>query len=151
MRPGATDGPPDWELRQVAAGDTEPLRRAVLRAGTDLPLPADDPDAFHLAAIVGSVAVSTGNVRREPPPSAPDQPGWRLRGMATAVDRQGQGLGRAVLDGLVAHCRDHGGGVFWCNARVSASAFYARAGLTTTGEVFDVPGIGPHVQMWRRL
>ena len=33
-----------------------------------------------------------------------------------------------------------GGELIWCNARVSALAFYERAGFRTWGEEWEIPG-----------
>lgn len=135
-------------LRVVTAADTAPLRREVLRGGRPVPLPGDDdPTAVHVGAYEGERLVATGNVRPEPAPWAPEHEAWRLRGMATAPDRRGAGLGAAVLDALVRHCREHGGGQLWCNARTPALRFYERAGFVTVGEPWEDPEIGPHVRM----
>ena len=145
----------------VGASVVAPLRGAVLRPG--LPLSQaryradDDPDTAHVALRVadepeqdGPVAV--GTVLREPPPWEPARSdGWRIRGMATRPDVRGRGLGRLVLDALVDHVAAHDGGVLWCNARTGATPFYGRAGFVARGEVFDVPGIGPHHTMWRAV
>jgi GNAT superfamily N-acetyltransferase len=139
---------PPLVLREVTAADTAALRRAVLRGGRPVPLPGDDEPSFHLGAYRAAVLVGTGNVRPEPAPWDPGAPAWRLRGMATADGERGRGIGRLVLDGLLEHCRAHGGGLFWCNARTPARAFYERAGLQVIGEPWVDPEIGPHVQMW---
>jgi GNAT superfamily N-acetyltransferase len=153
------EGPVVVEL--VGAPVVAPLRRAVLRPGRPAPesrYPADDhPDTAHVALRVtdqpqpdGPVAV--GTVLPEPPPWEPARSdGWRIRGMATRADLRGHGLGRLVLDALVDHVAARGGGVLWCNARVTATGFYRRAGFVTRGAVFDVPGIGPHHHMWRTV
>lgn len=135
-------------VRRVAAEQSAPLRREVLRGGRPVPLPGDDdPTVVHVGAFEGDSLVGTGNVRREPAPWAPEEPAWRLRGMATAPDARGTGVGRAVLAALVAHCRQHGGGVLWCNARTTAQRFYESAGFAAVGEPWDDPELGPHVQM----
>ncbi|HUR52152.1 MAG TPA: GNAT family N-acetyltransferase [Mycobacteriales bacterium] len=135
-------------VRQVAAADTTDLRRRVLRGGRPVALPGDDdPTAFHVGAFDDDRLVGTGNVRREPAPWAPDEPAWRLRGMATEEDRRGTGVGERVLAALVAHCRERGGGELWCNARTPARSFYRRAGFTEVGEEWVDPEIGPHVRM----
>jgi GNAT superfamily N-acetyltransferase len=136
------------EVRRVTAADTADLRRRVLRGGRPVALPGDDdPTAVHVGAYDGAELVGTGNVRREPAPWAPDVPAWRLRGMATEPDRRGAGVGARVLEALVVHCRENGGGELWCNARTSARSFYRRAGFTEVGEEWVDPEIGPHVRM----
>lgn len=69
--------------------------------------------------------------------------------MATAEEQRGTGLGRLVLELLLASAAAAGGGVVWCNARVPAVAFYSRADFVVAGGEFDLPLIGPHRTMWR--
>lgn len=136
-------------LREVTAEETADLRRQVLRGGRPVALPGDDVPSYGLGVFVDGVLVATGNVRREAVPGAPTGDGWRVRGMATADGHRGQGHGRAVLDGLLAHVAANGGGPVWCNARTPARAFYERAGFVVTDEPWDDPEIGPHVRMVR--
>jgi len=85
------------------------------------------------------------------PPVAAGGRWWRIRGMATEPAWRGRGLGRSVLELLLERAAAAGGGTVWCNARVPALGFYRRAGFRSIGEVFEAPGIGPHVVMWRRV
>jgi len=152
----------------VEAQVVRPLRRAVLRP--DQPVeqsayPADsDPRTAHVAVRrapgagtvtgddPGTEVVAVGTVLLDPPPWEPDRvDGWRVRGMATHPDARRNGLGGRVLGALLDHAAAHGGSLVWCNARVGAQRLYARAGFTPRGDVFDLPGIGPHVQMWLEL
>jgi GNAT superfamily N-acetyltransferase len=147
----------------VDAQVVRPLRRAVLRP--DQPVensryPADDdPSSAHAAISLPDprhtgpdTVVAVGTVVRDRPPWEPQRlDGWRVRGMATRPDARRQGLGGLILDALLSHVVSHGGGLVWCNARVPAQGLYARLGFVTLGEVFDIPGIGPHIQMWRSV
>jgi predicted GNAT family N-acyltransferase len=147
----------DVHVEAVAAAVTFPLRQQVLRPHQrmeELALPGDDdPESFHVAArTTDGKVVGTASVRREPPPWEPARSdGWRLRGMATTAQLRGRGIGGRLLDAALAHVAAHGGGLLWCNARVAAAPFYARAGLITRGEPWIEPDIGPHVAMWRRV
>ncbi len=75
---------------------------------------------------------------------------WRLRGMAVDPDHQGIGVGTALLARVRDFVDRSGGGLIWCNARVSAQDFYVAAGFVSIGEPWDEPGIGPHVRMHDR-
>ena len=141
----------ELRVEQVAVEETLALRQAVLRPRQpreQLRLPDDDaPGTAHFAAYADGTVVGTASVRREPAPWAPDQPAWRLRGMATAAPLRGTGVGARVLAAAVGHVASAGGGTLWCNARTPARAFYERAGFRVVGDPWDDPEIGPHVQM----
>jgi len=135
---------------------TRALRKAVLRPH----LPADDPFIMpddHLPTTIAFGAVTdddeliaVARITPEAPPFDRDlAPGWRLRGMATSTEVRNQGVGSAVLAGVIAHIAASGGGILWCNARVTALGLYERAGMERWGEVWEEPDIGPHVIMWR--
>lgn len=138
-------------VREVAPADTVDLRRLVLREGRPVPLPGDDEPAYHVGVYDEGELVATGNVRPQRASWAPGRPGWRLRGMATAPGRRGQGAGGLVLAALLDHARGQGGGLVWCHARTPAQRFYERAGLVTRGDPWVDPEIGPHVVMWAEL
>jgi GNAT superfamily N-acetyltransferase len=158
-------------VEMVPAWTTWPLRQEVLRPRRpvrDCVYPGeDDRRSAHVAALQRAARPGTGLKGAVPTgaeftvlavgavlPEAPDwepdgDDGWRLRGMATRPDVRGQGLGTRVLDRLIDHVVDHGGGLLWCNARTPALHLYQRAGFSPRGDVFELPEIGPHQVMWR--
>ncbi len=71
--------------------------------------------------------------------------------MATTAAVRGSGAGRRLLQACFQHVRAGGGGLLWCNARLVALGFYERMGLEREGELFELPGIGPHYVMCRWL
>ena len=103
------------------------------------------------AARSGAVAPHERPAAREG--VAPSTPGgaWRLRAMATHPEWRGRGVGAAVVRAVTDHVAAQGGSLLWCNARLGARRFYERAGLTTWGEVWEEPVIGPHVVMYKRV
>ncbi len=81
-----------------------------------------------------------------------DEPAWQLRGMATAPDSRGTGLGRAVVAFIESDIRTtQSVRLLWCNARVPASRFYLKMGWQVVSEEFEIPTAGPHVRMVKRL
>ena len=97
----------------------------------------DDPRAHHV--VVDGLAV--GSVLPQPDGS------WRVRGMATAPEARGRGLGAQVPDELLAHARAQGATLVWCNARPRALSLYERAGFVAVREPWDDPELGPHQRM----
>ena len=136
---------------------TYPLRGRVLRPGAPperVHLDADDrvdTAAFAATDEAGTI-VGTAIVYPEACPWRPDQPGaWRLRGMATDEDSRGAKIGARVLGAILEHVRAEQGTLVWCNARLPARRFYARAGFTAHGDMWEEPDIGPHIAMWREV
>lgn len=81
------------------------------------------------------------------PAGAP--PYWYLGVLATAPDRQGQGLGTAVLAPILA-AADRAGLAAWLETGSEANLrFYGRLGFLSQREV-DLPGGGPRCWLLRR-
>jgi GNAT superfamily N-acetyltransferase len=139
------------------AADTTELRRSVLRPAwaPGTPMPGDDDPAFvHLAArdqdgrVVGACVLLARTC-----PAAPDRtPAWQLRGMATAADVRGRGIGTAVVEAAAQEASSRGGVLLWCEARETAISFYAAHGFTGTGEPYAHAETRlPHLMMLREL
>ena len=141
------------DVGPIAAEETWPLRKRVLRPhqeGDAVVLGGDDdPRAAHLGArdAVGTI-VGIATISPQACPWAPDRPGaWRLRGMATADEERGRGVGALVLDAAVRHAREHGASLRLVQRAVGALVFYGRAGFVAAGERYVDPLLGPHVPM----
>lgn len=70
--------------------------------------------------------------------------------MAVLPEWRGQGVGRALLEAVLAAAQACGASGACLNAQTTALAFYARAGFTVEGAEFFDAGI-PHMRMTRRL
>jgi predicted GNAT family N-acyltransferase len=103
----------------------------------------------HLAVREEGAVVAIASLVPEPHPATPRAGDWRIRGMATAPGHRGRGLGAALVAACVERAAAAGASRVWCNARVGAAGLYERAGFAREGDVFDEPGIGPHVRMAR--
>lgn len=145
-------------IESARASDLRALRLRVLYPGRPEHLadyPGDDaPTTHHLVARQGSKGPVVGVVTLTPRPlpsepwdhpwpAATPRPDVQLRGMATAPEVRGTGVGLQ----LVERARADLARPLWCNARVAAIGFYERAGWRVMSEPFDVPGIGPHRRM----
>jgi GNAT superfamily N-acetyltransferase len=141
--------PPEVTVEQVRPEITYALRRDVLRPGRswlELELPGDrEHSSGHFAAYVEHEVVGVATVIEEPEDEGPGQ--WRLRGMAVSPRSRGRGVGLALLNRVRDFVARSGGGLLWCNARVTAEGFYRAAGFVTVSDPWDEPGIGPHIRM----
>ena len=143
-RPGLT------RILEVAPSGTHGLRRTVLREGGDdeVVFAGDDErDTFHLGAVDedGTTVGIVTFLERECPNRPDVHPARQFRGMAVAADRQGQGLGTALLRAGIERCRAEGVAVVWAHARLTAVPWYEAHGLPAEGDVyvFGVMGL-PH-------
>lgn len=151
-------GKVEYTVTRVPVERTLALRKAVLRPylAEDEPYSCPDdhlPETVALAAVTAAdEVIGVAQITPEAPPFMPgDARSWRLRGMAARPEVRNRGVGSALLSGLVAHIAGAGGGILWCNARVSARGLYERGGMRQWGEVWEEPHIGPHIVMWRNI
>ncbi len=155
--PGASAGigPAPLAFRAIDAAATRELRQRLLRPDAPpdrLVYPGDDaPETLHAGAFADQRLVGIASVYRQPPPGQDDPGAWRLRGMATLPEVRRRGVGTALLHHCMNHAAARGGRWLWCDARVPALDFYRAEGFDARGEVYHVPGAGPHRFMWRAL
>jgi GNAT superfamily N-acetyltransferase len=136
-----------FECRPITAEECIPLRSEVLRP--QLPLVACrfplDEDSKHFGAFEQGKLVSI--VTAHPEQNFAEPRAWRIRGMATSPSLQSGGAGGAVLKALKNWARAEQIPLIWFNAREKAIPFYERHGFNSVGELFDMPGVGPHKVM----
>jgi len=134
------------------------LRHEVFVLGQGVPedLERDDLDdtAEHVVALWDGIIVGTGRLLD----GRTDEEGRLVPGtqgsvatvgrMAVSAGGRGAGVGRALLDRLVARAEERGIPVVELHAQVHARGFYERAGFTPYGEVYLEAGI-EHVGMRR--
>ncbi|MDQ6680981.1 MAG: YbgC/FadM family acyl-CoA thioesterase [Pseudomonadota bacterium] len=105
----------------------------------------DDADATSVHAVAFNrfgAALATGRLLEHVPGVA------KIGRMAVRQTVRGSQVGRAVLDALLQVARQRGDREAILHAQMSAAPFYARAGFTARGAVFEEAGI-PHVEMVR--
>ena len=125
------------EVVELAAGETHPLRLAVLRHDTptkEVSFPEDTwPGVVHLGLRVDGELVATSSwVPRE----LDGRVGVQLRGMATARHLQGSGLGGFLLEAGFERMATAGHHLVWARARDAALAFYLSQGFVIEGDGF---------------
>jgi predicted GNAT family N-acyltransferase len=140
---------------RISASDTYPIRHQILRPGRPIEschFQGDEDDqTFHLGAFVESKLVSVASFffEKHPALDAPYQ--YRLRGMATLPEHRFNGLSSELLKMGFPIVKQNFCQLVWCNARLEAKGFYEKVGFVPTGEIFDVPEIGQHILMFKKL
>ncbi|NNJ95446.1 MAG: GNAT family N-acetyltransferase [Halobacteria archaeon] len=132
----------DWLQHESAIRD---IRHAVFVVEQDIPAQLEwdglDAGCCHaLALLDDGRAVATGRL----------MPDGRLGRMAVLAEWRGRGIGRAILEHLVARARcRHLNGVY-LHAQISSAGFYRKAEFEVRGDPFEEAGIA-HVEMARKL
>jgi len=145
------------KVLRISAQDTYQIRTKVLVPDHDLKKAKfegdeDEDISFHLGAFIDGKLVSVASFFYERNPLFPDLHQYQLRGMATLPEHQNKGLSRELLNGAFPIIKQNFCSMIWCNAKVSARGFYEKTGfIVQTGDVFEIPEIGPHVLMHKTI
>ncbi|HXR37117.1 MAG TPA: GNAT family N-acetyltransferase [Candidatus Binataceae bacterium] len=99
----------------------------------------DDLRAIHVLAMHDAQPVGCGRM-------VESAAGAKIGRMAVLPEYRGSGIGRQVLDCLVAAARERGARLAYLHAQVPVEGFYLKYGFRPVGEVFEEAGI-PHRRM----
>ena len=137
-----------WDELGAAARQ---VREAVFVAEQKIPLDLEwdeaDRDAVHTVAFNRlGMPLATGRLLL---PASAQEPARIGRVAVCRVLRHG-GVGRQVLEALIAAARSRGVRELALHAQTNAQSFYLRAGFVRHGEVFSEAGIA-HIEMRRAV
>lgn len=139
----------------ITAAETLSLRKRVLRPLSrieDCVFERDDePTTFHLGLFHAGQLISIATFVLQSHGEFPAGLPYRLRGMATDEKYRGQGFGGILLRQGLEELRARRCDLLWFNARIKAFDFYRGMGFYFHGELFEMPGIGPHKVMYKRI
>jgi len=110
-----------------------------------------NPESFHLGVFIGEHLIGIGSFYAERNDALKGWKQYRLRGMATHPEFQGQGAGAKLIRFALEHLRAQRADLLWCNARENAKVFYEKLGFGIQGEPFTIEGIGEHFVMYHRI
>ena len=105
---------------------------------------------FHLGGFVEGQLVSVTSFYFEKHSLFEDPYQYRLRGMATLPEYQGQGFSSALLKMAFPIIKQNLCTLLWCNARTTAQGYYQKVGFEKVGEEFATDE-GPHILMFKKI
>lgn len=117
----------------------------------------DLPSALHLAAVdeygkaVGVLSLFDQRSERFPDAIPAEEPVYRLRAMGVVPECRRLGVGQALVEAACEAVREKGAVYLWCDARKVALPFYEALGFHYLSGMYEIPIIGPHRMMARRL
>lgn len=143
------------KVLRISAKDTLDIRQKMLRPTLpkeEVRFPGDDDEqTFHLGGFIDSKLASVASFYFERNPEFNEPYQFRLRGMATLSENQGQGLSSELLKMAFPIIKQNMCSLLWCNAREGAVGFYEKVGFEKVGEYFDIPTIGKHILMIKKI
>lgn len=148
------------DIEEVDVSAIRTLRTKVLRPQYEedelLEYDGDDaPDAHHYAAVDTERERIVGVASYLPDPLNLDDESApiRLRGMAVVEGLRRTGIGSHLLSTTLSRVALHHPGYkrVWAAARIGVTGFYENHGFEPVGETFEMPSVGPHQRMIRRL
>ena len=139
------------EVKQIEAKDTLGIRSKILRPGQPIShcnFEGDEKDdTFHLGAFIDDKLTSVASFYLDNHPKINESYQFRLRGMATLKEFQGQGLSSALLRTAFPLIQKNHVKTLWCNARSCSIEFYKKVGFKIVSDEFNIPEVGPHFVM----
>lgn len=140
-------------IKEITAEETYGIRKDELRKNMDLPsqFRGDlDADTFHLGLFINNEIVSIVSFIRSDYKEFTEKQ-FQLRGMATKENYQGKGFGKMLIIKAEELLKKKEVIIIWCNARIVALDFYKKQGFKIIGKEFDIPQIGGHFVMYKKL
>lgn len=115
-------------------------------------LEIDDLEStFHVGAFKNGEVVSVGTFLIQHNNEFKEEKQYRLRAMATSPKVRGENFGKQVIDFALAELKKRGVELLWCDAREVAIGFYEKMGFKTLGDFYEVPIIGKHKLMYKKI
>lgn len=141
------------EIRFIQTSEALVLRQKVLRPLArleDCLFPNDhQSSSFHLGLFHSQKLISVASFHQEASPVFSAGFPFRLRGMATAEQYRGQGLGSKLLRFGIYTLKEKRCDLLWCNARFRSFSFYQALGFQFYGDLFEIKDSGPHKVMYK--
>jgi predicted GNAT family N-acyltransferase len=138
------------EFKQVSLETVIPLRHEILRKGRPVETAYFEEDHLpttrHFAFIEKNAPICCLTIVPKP---YKNTDAWQLRGMATAQNYQGKGIGAQLVNKVIETVQEkEPKPLIWCNARETAVGFYEKLGWKIDSERFVIEPIGPHFKMF---
>jgi len=131
------------------------VRHQILRTGKPILTCYFEGDellsTFHFGAFTENKTIGCISLMLNKHLSFDDKNAYQLRGMAVLSDFQGQKIGEKLLQKAEQHLKSINVQTVWCNVRLEAIGFYSKNDFQIISDEFQIPNVGPHVLMSKKL
>lgn len=143
------------EIKPISALETIMVRHAVLRQGKPIETCAMDGDnldsTYHFGLFYKNKLVATATFMEEKSAHFKEKLQFRLRGMGVLEDYQGLHIGKYLLNHSITFLKEKNIKRLWFNARIIAVNFYKNNGFKIIGPIFNIPNVGDHYLMHKKI
>jgi ribosomal protein S18 acetylase RimI-like enzyme len=143
------------KIRKISAEETFVVRHPVLRKGKPIASCHFDGDALpttqHFGLYENDKIEGVISLFEKNNPLFEDNHQSQIRGMAVMENNQGKGFGTLLVTHAEELLKSQKVDLIWFNARENAADFYQKMGYEIMGNAFDIPDVGIHYVMWKKL
>lgn len=142
-------------IKEISAQETFIVRHSVLRKGKPIETCAFEGDdletTHHFGLFNNSNLTGIISLFLKTNPIFAENLQSQIRGMAVLESHQKKGFGEALVKHCEEHCTLNQLDLIWFNARTAAVGFYKKMGYEIKGNSFDIPEVGEHYLMYKKL
>lgn len=142
-------------IKEITAQETFIIRQPILRQGKSLEICAFEGDdletTHHFGLFEDSNLTGIISLFLKTNPIFAENLQAQIRGMAILEAHQKKGFGEALVKHCEDYCASNQFDLIWFNARATAVGFYKKMGYEINGNPFDIPEIGEHYLMYKKL
>jgi len=142
-------------IKEITPLETFIVRHPVLRKGKSIETCAFEGDnletTHHFGLFDNSDLTGIISLFIKTNPIFAENLQCQIRGMAVLESHQKKGYGEALVKHVEEYCLSKNFDLIWFNARTAAVGFYKKMGYEIKGNFFDIPEVGEHYLMYKKL
>lgn len=142
-------------IKEITAQETFIIRQPILRQEKPLEACAFEGDnletTHHFGLFENSNLTGIISLFLKTNPIFAENLQAQIRGMAILEMYQKKGFGEALVKHCEDYCTSNQFDLIWFNARATAIGFYKKMGYKINGTLFDIPEIGNHYLMYKKI
>jgi len=142
-------------IKEITALETFIIRQPILRQGKPPEACAFEGDdletTHHFGLFENSNLTGIISLFLKTNPIFAENLQAQIRGMAILEAHQKKGFGEALVKYCEDYCVSNQFDLIWFNARATAIGFYKKMRYEINGNPFDIPEIGEHYLMYKKL
>lgn len=143
-------------VKIITTKETYPLRLEVLwqhkNSLAECKLDIDDlTTTFHVGAYKNGEIVAIGTFLQQKNEKFEATNQYRLKAMASSPKVRGENFGKLLIEFAIEELKNRKADLLWCDARKVALGFYEKMGFKIKGDFYEIPIIGKHKLMYKRI